>query len=455
MKTALLSLLSFFVVANAHAALRLTSENFFFDHDPKALVSTVQIVFRSGSLSDPKGKEGLASLAFSALVRGTKTKDKSTFYSAVERLGANIGVDTASSRTMITLESVSSNLEKSLALFSEVLLQPRLDEEDIRSLTEEGIANLQQELSNNRSIMKRVFRQAIYAGTPMAIPAQGTIAGLKNITSSDLRAYLAQQIKAGNILVAVSSSLPRKTVKDWIEANFSSLPEGNAPALPALATAKLKGRHLFLVERSGSSTTEIGIGHEGIAANYPDRETLETANFIFGGGMSSRIFQTLRGKNGWTYGAYSGFQFLETPRKHGSAFMLYTFPQTQFTEQTTLEALRLYEEFVRTGVTKEELSFAQNSLENSYPFTFASSKARLNGLLYRALDGAPLLSPAQYRKKLESITQKSLLSALQKAQSAENLVIVLVGSPEQIAPLAKSIPQLKSVKKVADPMAPL
>lgn len=455
MKFTLLSLLGLFVVGDCQAALRLTSENFFFDHDPKALVSTVQLVFRSGSLSDPQGKEGLASLAFSALVRGTKTKDKPTFYSAVERLGANIGVDTASSRTMITLESVSANLEKSLALFSEVVLQPRLDEEDIRSLTEEGIANLQQELSNNRSIMKRVFRQAIYAGTPMAIPAQGTISGLKNISSSDLRAYLAQQIRAGNVLVAVSSSLPKKMVKDWLETNFSALPEGNAPALPPVSTTKLKGRHLFLVERSGSSTTEIGIGHEGIPANYPEKETLETANFIFGGGMSSRVFQTLRGKNGWTYGAYSGFQFIETPRKHGSAFMLYTFPQTQFTEQTTLEALKLYEEFLRGGVTKEELSFAQNSLQNSYPFTFASSKARLNGLLYRALDGAPLLTPAEYRKKIQAINQKSLLSSVQKAQSAENLVVVLVGSPEQIAPLAKSIPNLKSVKKITDPMAPL
>ena len=163
-----LSALSF----NAEAALQLHAEgknpNYLFEADPKALASSVQLVFRTGSMADPKGKEGLASLAFRSLMRGTKQRSKEQFFATLERLGASLEVDVGAGRTILSLNTLSENFEPALALMADAVLNPAVSENEISSLKEESNAMLSQELSNNRKILKRVFRQALFRSTSLA-----------------------------------------------------------------------------------------------------------------------------------------------------------------------------------------------------------------------------------------------------------------------------------------------
>jgi zinc protease len=454
MKLLLLALL--LLPFSAEAALKLETKgkkkNFLYEQDSKALVSSVDLVFRTGSMTDPRGKEGLSAFAFQSLLRGTKKLERKEFFAAVERLGAGITVDTASNRTIVTLNAVSENLEDAIKILAEAVLQPGLKDAEINSLKEEELAQLHEEQSNNRAILKRVFQQAIFRGTNLAFPAQGTIDGMKAISPQDVRNFLAEQIRAGNVVVAVNSSHPQKKVKEWMETAFAEFPEGKAPKTAAPSLKAQEGRHLFVVDRKGSSTTEVAIGHTGFAANYADRQILETGLFVLGADMSSRLFQVLRGQNGWTYGAYASFQMVEIPRRTHGSFLIYTFPQAEHTEKATLKALEIYDEYVKSGVTQKELDFAKKSLTNSYPFKFATSRSRLTAKLYEYLDGAPLLSVPAYRKLVNGISRAQLLAAEKKIHDPNNLVIVLVGDPAQTEALKKNIPNLKSVTVISDPM---
>jgi hypothetical protein len=75
--------------------------------------------------------------------------------------------------------------------------------------------------------------------------------------------------------------------------------------------------------------------------------------------------------------------------------------------------------------------------------------------LYQHLDGAKLLTVPQYRKLVNGITTKSLLASIKKAHDPKNLDIILVGDPEKIEPLKKSIPGITQLTIVEDPMRPL
>ena len=458
MKRLLLSLALLALTASpAHAALKLQAQgkekNFLYEQDSKALASTVQLVFRTGSLSDPNGKEGLSNLAFDSLLRGTKAKDRKAFNAAVERLGATISSDTASNRTIISLDAISDNLEPAIQLLAEAVLQPSLLDSEINSLKQEHLDQISQELANNRNVMKRVARQAVFRGTPLAFPANGTTSGLNAITPADVKKFLAEQVKSGNVVVAVMSNHPQATVQGWVEKAFGGLADGAAPPIPKVEFQPIKGRRLYIVERAGSSTTEMGIAQRAFEASYPDREAIETGLFLFGGDMSSWLFQELRAKKGWTYGAYSTVQFLEIPRRQGGSFFIYAFPAAEHTGDTVLRSLDLYQDYVKKGMSAKELKFAQQSLGNAYPFKFATSKSRLTARLYEFLDGAPLLTVAQYRKVLNGLTPAKLKAAVQKVHDPANLAIVLVGEPGQIEALKKSIPNLQEVKVIADPQA--
>lgn len=461
MKFLLLTLVASLAAAlPAAAEIQLRSSgpkaNFLYENDPKALASSVQVVFRTGSLADPKGKEGLAKLAFNAMVRGTKELPKKEFFAAMEKLGASVSVDAGFNRTIVSLSTISENLEATTALLATAILTPALNDDDIKALVEERIAMLQQELASNRAVMRRAVRLALFRGTPLAFPSEGTLTGLKAIEPKDVKSFLAEQVKAGNVIFTVSSNRDEATVREILTKSFAALPKGDAPAAPALSFTAPEGRTLYVVERAGSSTTELGIGALGIKANHPDRLAIETGEYVLGdGGMSARFFDELRGKNGWTYGAYSSFSMMDLPRAYGGGYLIYAFPSAQFTEKLTLRALELYEDYVAKGVTKDELSYAKQSMTNSYPFKFASSRSRLGARLYSLLDGAPNYSVAEYKAKMRAIDLGRIKKAVQKQHNPKNVAIVVVGDPAQIEGLKKSIPGLKATVKIEDVMKPL
>ncbi len=452
-------LLTPLIATEALAAIQLNSQkpaqNYLFEGDPKALASSVQLVFRTGSLADPRGKEGLAMLSFHSLLRGTKSKSKDEFYRVLERLGASIDVDIGAGRTIVSLNALSENLEPAIQLLAEAVLTPSLKKEEIAAIKEEALASLNQELANNRRILKRIFRLALFHGTSLAFPPEGTINGTKALTPEDVRAFLAEQVKAGSAIFAVSTDRPEALVRAWLEKAFAALPEGSPP-LPALPEpAPPHGRSVYVLNRKGSATTEISIGHLGIKANNKDRETLETGLFAFGEDMSSRLFKELREKKGWTYGAAAGFDLFERPRRYTGGFMVWAFPQAEHTEELVLRAIQLYEDYAKKGLTPKELDFSRKSLTNSYPFKFATSRSRLTSRLYELIESSPHYTVPEYRKILNGITPKSLRTAIKKAHDPENMVIVLVGDPERTSGLLKSIPKLKTVVTVTDPMAEL
>lgn len=440
---------------SAPAALKLNGKNFLYEKDPKALASTVQLVFRTGSISDPQGKEGLARIAFHSLLRGTKKKSRKEFVAELERLGGSLEVDSGTNRAIISLNALSENLEPAIRLLSEAVLEPALSESEIKSLLEEELAKLHQEKSNNRALLQRSFRLALFQGTPLALPPEGTIASVSAIGAEDIRNFLKAQTKNGNIVVAVNSNRPQNEVKKWIESAFSAFPEGKAPDEPKFELKKPKGQRLYVVDRKGSSTTEIAIGHLGFSAAEPLRDVLETGLFVFGSDFTSRLSVVLRKENGWTYGAYASYRMLDQPRRHGGSFLIYTFPQAEFTDKAALKALEMYRDYVKKGVTQKELKYAQESLANSYPFRFATSKGRLTARLYSLLDGAPLPSVEEYRKTVYGINRKSLQRAISRFHDPENLVIVLVGDPEKTKAVSAAIPGLKEVVRIEDPMQPL
>lgn len=426
--------------------------NFIYDYDPKALSSNVILVFRNGSLGDPKGKEGLSRLALNSLLRGTKNKSRLEFVSAVERLGAAVEVDPGVNRSILILNAISDKLEPAIQLVAEAVLSPALRDEEINALKGEELARLNQNRSNNREHMKRIVLQALYHGTALAFPPQGTIEGVQRVGLEDIRASLAAAIKSDNILFAVTSNRSEQEVKTWLEKAFAAVPEGGRPPEPKINAQAPKGRVVYLMNRPGSSTTEFAIAQPGIKSDDVDREALETGMFIFGADFTSRVNTVLRKQNGWTYGATASYELIDLPRRHGGTFLLYSFPQAEFTEKLVPRAVQLFEDYARKGITGEELKYAQNSLSNSYAFRFAESKIRVLERVYHELDHAPLLSVAEYRKKIRSLTSQKILQAIRRVHDPKDIILVLVGDPMHTKDIAKLVPGIVKTVTVEDPM---
>ncbi len=426
--------------------------NFLHERDPKMMVEMVQFVFRSGSFHDPVGKEGLARISFLSLLRGTKKLDRVEFIRALEELGATATVDTKPSRSILTLTAIRENLAPALDLIAEAIVSPGLRDEEIKNLLNEELAAVSMEKASNRQMARRTLLQALYRNTPFQFPPEGTPGSLEKISASDVRAFLKDHLKSENLIVAAAGNRSEGEVAELVRSRLTALANGSAPAPRVFQPAPLKGRHLYLVPRKGSATTEVLFGHRGFSAGDPQWVALNTGMFVFGSEFTSRLSEVLRKQSGWTYGAYGFYTAFDSPRKHGGTFLMYAFPQAQYTHLLAPRALQLLEEYVSKGVTKEELRFAVNSMSKSYPFELADAVQRLNRRLYQRLDGAPFPGLEEMRRMLKATTREKVLSAARRIHDPKNLILVLAGDPDELAKAKAALGPVASETTVNDPM---
>ena len=437
-----------------HAKLALKAKgkeiNFLYDHDNRALASTVQFILRSGYTSDPRGKEGLAQVSFSSILKGSKEKSRKDFYSALETLGAAVSVETRANYSILTMSAISQNLKPAIELVADAILHPGLRDEDIRSELDEAIAKVEEEKANNRTLLRRAFRKAMFKDTPFGFTAEGTLSGLKSIEKKNIQEFLANQTNSGNVVIAATSNRTEKEVKSWIESAFKTIPDGSPLKKAQIKLEKPKGRNVYFVERPGSTTTEILMGHYGVSGKSEDKIAIDTGLYIFGSDFSSRLSRVLRGENGWTYGAQASIQPLTGVMNDAGTFFIYAFPRAEVTDKLGLKAIEMYETYFTKGITQEELNYARNSLANSYAFKFSTANLRLTGKVDSLLEAMPNYSVATYRNKIKKLTTKSVLSSIQKIHDPENMVIVMVGDPVQIKLFIDKIPHLATMKKLEE-----
>lgn len=447
-----LTLLCIALAAPVHAEYSINADDFMYEHDKKALTTTVFLVLKSGSLNDPRGFNGLMNATFQSILRGTKKRSRSEHATAIEHLGADISVDVGFNRTIITLNVINENLEKAVALLAETVLQPAFRSYELKPLMNEIEAKLEQMKSNNRHLLFRTLRRKIYAGTPLEFPPAGYPKAIRSISFNQLRAQYWKFLKSENVFFAATSAVSERKLRDMLSEAFAGMPTGKAPAEPKIALKPQNGRKFYVIPRSGTATTEFVMGQLGFDAAYKDRLILETAMFSFGDDYSSRAMTELRKNKGWTYGAYANYRYLDLPRRYGGAFAFYSFPQRKFAENTILKAVELMEAYSKDGLTETELNYAKQSLKNSYPFQFVKASTRLLKRIYQRLDGAPFYSVEEYRRKVDQITLSDVKRAVENMHKPKSMVFVAVGDPRELRKVAEKIDGISKVTIIKDPM---
>ncbi len=457
--------------------------NFIYENSPRSFLSTIMVVLPIGSMNDTKGKEGLASLSFKSLLRGTKKLDRRAYIFATEELGADISMYVGTDRVILNLSGITSNLQKSISLLGDVLLDRFLRKNQFENLKKEIVGALNNTKNNLRAMTGLAFRRALFSGSVLAHPPGGTINGLNSITYKEASSFLDKNITQERALFAVSSSVEKSTVKSWIQESFGKMSiKGNKIVRVNPRIPKLSGRHVVIFPQKEGGLTEVYMGHPSVPSGFKNGVALKSIGaFTLGKVFSGRLFKELRVKKGWTYGAYASFRLFDLPRYYGSVFQIYTFPskiiedregrKKPVTEEAIFRIIELYEDYVNKGITEEEKKFAVDFNHNAYGFIFEKASTRMVKRIYQALEGEPFLSIKEYQSKLRNIDVSSLNSMIKtgtyvvgskgnkedrrRIHDPLNMVIALGGDPELLLPIVRKIPGVKSIKIVTDPITPL
>ena len=410
-----------------------------------------EMQFDAGYAADQFGKLGTASFTMAMLKEGTEKLSALEISQKEELLGAHIGVGSTLDTSGASLSALKNKLDESLALYADIILNPKFAQTDIERKRELKLAAIASEQSRPISMALRVLPPLIYGedhayGIPFT--GSGTIDSVKRIDQADLKAFHKQWVRPDNAtLIVVGDTnldeiLPKieKVFKDW-QAPSTPLTQKN------LATVKLKDRaRVYLIDQPGAIQATIIAGHIAPSSQVENNIAINLMNTIMGGSFTSRLNLNLREDKHWTYGAGSvvSSAFAQRP------FFTYAPVQIDKTKQAIEEILKEFNQFLQDKpATIAELEKVKASKTLKLPGLYQTNGALLSGLSDIVQFKRPDDYITNYGDKVKAIELSDIHLAAKQVLQPQHFTWVIVGDLSKIkAEIAKlNLGEIKILNK--------
>ena len=377
------------------------------------------------------GKAGIAALTASMLNEASKKYSSEEMSSQLDKLGSSISFNSGTDRMNISVQSLTKNLDATLALLEERMLHPRFDQADfdrLKKQTLEGIAN---QSTQPAVVASNVYNKLLYGeGNIMAVPVIGTTATVTSITLDDVKNFYQANFSPSITDLVIVGDIKQKEIMPKLA--FLSKWEAKPVKIPADAKgATIDKTKIFLINKDKAAQSEIRIGY--IALPYDATGEYYRSyimNYILGGAFNSRINLNLREDKGYTYGARSGFSGSESAGPYTASAGV----RSDVSDSSVVEFMKEIKRYSEEGITDEELAFVKSAIGQSdarnYETAFQKASF-LNNIIRYKLDAGFV---KEQNEILEEITKEEINALAKKHLPVDKMNIVLVGDKAVIKP---------------------
>ncbi len=407
--------------------------------DPENPVVAVRLAFRTGSIDDPKGKEGVTALTVRLMAEGgTNALSSAELQRALYPMATGIGWQVDKEMTVFYGKVHKDHLAAFLPILADVVLEPRMDPKEFERLRTDALNDLTLRLrtSDDENLGKEALETMLAPGHPYQHPDIGTESGLKTLTLQDCIQQRRTMLGQARLILGMAGGYDEASLAA-LEKRIATLPQGDISLMLARPQAP-KERQFLVVEKPAQSVA-VSMGFNiDVKRGDPDFYALRLAAGYFGEHRQQvgRLFDVIREKRGMNYGNYAyveefvqegwgRFALNNTPRRHQHfEIWLRSLP-----EENTVFAVRAalwqLDELVTKGLSKEDFESTREYL-TGYSRLWEQTADRKLGY---AIDGMVYGMPDYlegFRKAMATMTREQVNAAIKKHLGGREPQIALV-----------------------------
>jgi zinc protease len=395
-------------------------------------VVNMNLIVDAGYASDLGVKEGTAGLAMNMLDEGTKSRSALQIADELARLGATLGSGSDLDTSTVFMSALASNLDKSLELYADVVLNPSFPQADFARLQKQQVAQIQREKVNPIQMALRVFPRLMYGeGHAYANPftGTGTEKAVMEMTTADLKTFHDTWFKPNNATLVIVGDTTLDQMKSKLEKAFSGWKRGDVPAKNVSTVELPKSQRVFLVDKPGALQSAILAGHVAAPRATPDDVEIEQANDILGGSFTSRVNMNLREDKGWSYGSRT----ILVNARGQRPFFVYAPVQTDKTKESVQEIVKELNGYVGDKpATADELEKVKANAILGLPGTWETANAVGNSIAEIVRYGLAENYFDTYPERVKNLSLENVRKAGRNVVHPEAVTWVIVGDLEKI-----------------------
>ncbi len=361
------------------------------EHVPGALSVATGVWVGVGSRDEPAELSGVSHFLEHLLFKGTPTRTSQEISRSVDRVGGDFNAFTSKEYTAYYCRLPARHAVFCVDLLGDVLLRPALRPADVESERLVILEELAMDDDSPDDVAHRTFVSQLFADHPLGRETAGDRDTVQAINAADVRQFFESHYHAGSMVVTLAGPIDHDAALGLISAAFADIrPTGRVPSRQA---PEAIGQHHSIDD--DTEQVHIVIGNRSLARGDDDREPLDVVNHVFGGGLSSRLFEEIRERRGLAYSVYSGV----AAYTDSGAFQMYAGTQPEHGD-TVIELMRAeLERLVRDGISDDELDVAVGYLTGAFELGLEDTGARM------ARNGGQLITTGRIRPIADQVAR--------------------------------------------------
>lgn len=378
----------------------------------------VQIGVKTGSVNENPKNNGISHLLEHMVFKGTEKRSAFDISRDFDALGASSNASTSYCNTSFYFVSMDEYAEQCTEILSDIFFHPTIPADELEKERKVVLEEIAQSKDTPEDVCYDALTAKFYEGSPFAMPVAGTDETVESITREQLLDYHKRHYTADNSILSVSGNISLEKAVQLAEKYFVSAFNGtceNPPVYPTYATGRKK-------EKMPITQAHLALAFPAYRADDDRIYTLQTANLILGGSMSSRLFQAVREINGLAYTVYSSCSAYE----YGGALSIYTSTSVKALSKTEQLICEEIEKLNRDGVTANELEAAKVQYKTAYVLSQERTSSVMNSNFRSVSVCGKAISLDERLKLIDAVTCDGVLEVCRDVLRLDKMAAAVV-----------------------------
>ena len=380
-------------------------------------------------------KAGLAEMTAKMLSESTEKYTSEEMAAELTRLGSRVIIYAGDNDTKVYVQSLTKNLDQTLALVDQSLLHPRFDPADFDRVKKQQLDMVKDFVNQPSVVADLAFNRLVYGPDNIAgVAVAGSPGTVANLTLDDVKQFYRQNFAPNVSHLVVVSDADQATITPKL-AFLQQWQRKDVTMPKDVAAPKAAKTKLYFVSKDNAPQSEIRVGYLGMPFDATgDFYRAGLANYLLGGAFNSRINLNLREDKGYTYGAWSYFQGTH----YQAPFTAQAGVRADASAASVKEFMKELENYRKEGISEDELQFMKASIGQRDALKYETGQQKAS-FLARLLEYD--LKPDyvdQQTQILQQIKREEVQALAQKYLAPDNMQIVTVGDK-------KYLPELKQL----------